>query len=76
MLPDILRNMLKLNISDLETETYRQGSVYSSTVNIFDVMAHDEMLLNTALSAADMDINLYAHATAIACINYYNENRI
>jgi hypothetical protein len=72
MLLDILRNTLKFNISDIET--HRKGTFYSDTVNIFDEMAHDSHLINTALSAANMDINVYAHATAIACINYFHEN--
>ena len=68
MVPDILSRLLL--IRDVNVTHLRKGTTYSSIVHAFDFMAHNEWLLKTAIAAVNYDIDIYNHATAVACLRY------
>lgn len=68
LLQDVLLNVLGLKKSDPVKN--RRGSL-KQKLSIED-FGHDKMLLKIFLATANYDILLYAHATALSCLQYYN----
>lgn len=72
--PAVLRSH---NFSSVDLKPHHmRGGREEAENNILEQISHDPVAIESLMAAENLDLQLYAHATDIACLQYHNRNVI